>query len=122
MYLVWIPHPWVPPHPPHFPIEDRHNGQKRIKISFIDELKNTAGICGPSEASFILSEVMTAEPTGWGSPNLPTPSQSQAGTWRAESWVAQHGQVLLGLFTACRLEAQKQVRRKREREKKQEDK
>ena len=60
---------------------------------------------------------MTAEPTGQGSPDLPAPSETEAGLWRAESWLGPPRQLLLGLFTACRLEAQKQVQeRERERE------
>lgn len=50
-----------------------------IKIHFINGLENTAGIWDPSMASFFLSEVTTAEPTAWGSLDLPTPSQSEAG-------------------------------------------
>lgn len=81
VYLVWI----LPllPSPP-FQKHSRHNDQKRIKISFINGL-NTAGIWGPSEASFVLSEVTVAEPTAQGSLDLPTPSQTEAGMCRAES-------------------------------------
>lgn len=31
---------------------------------------------------------MTAEPTGLGLLDLPTPSQTEAGMWRAESWLS----------------------------------
>lgn len=68
-------------------------------------------------ASSVLSQVTMAEPTAWGSPNLPTHHRPRLEGGEPSPGWAHHGQVLLGLFTACRLEAQNRSKRKREREK-----
>lgn len=67
---------------------------------------------GPSDISIVLFEVMITEPIGQSSPDLPTPSQTEVGIWRNESWLSPPQAGLAGSVTACRLEAQKQVQEK----------
>ena len=110
--------PWTTPQrPPHFSIDNIHNGQKRIKISFIDELKNTAGIWGPSEVFSSSLKWRQLSPLGGANQTYPPRCRPRLERGELSPGWAHHGQVPLGLFTAGRLEAPKQVQEKqKERE------